>query len=130
MPTQTSQFRPGTIGTVADFLVDTDVFVDHLRGARRFEAKTHRVHYSVVTRAELFAGNTATDLISILLAPFREISVDRAVAERAGRLRRESGVRLPDALIAATAIEHKLSLFTRNRSDFEKIPGLRIRDIG
>jgi len=78
----------------------------------------------------LFAGNTATDLISILLAPFREISVGRAVAERAGRLRRESGVRLPDALIAATAIEHKLSLVTRNRSDFEKIPGLRIRDIG
>ena len=115
---------------MADFLVDTDVFVDHLRGARRFEAKTHRVHYSVVTRAELFAGNTATDLISILVAPFREISVGRAVAERAGRLRRESGVRLPDALIAATAIEHKLSLFTRNRSEFERIPGLRIRDIG
>jgi len=115
---------------VADFLVDTDVFVDHLRGARRFEAKSDRVHYSVVTRAELFAGNTATDLISVLLAPFRELSVGRAVAERAGRLRRESGARLPDALIAATAIEHKLSLFTRNRSDFEKIPGLRIRDIG
>ena len=106
------------------------MFVDHLRGARRFEAKNHRVHYSVVTRAELFAGNTATDLISVLLAPFRELSVGRAVAERAGRLRRESGIRLPDALIAATAIEHKLSLFTRNRSDFEKIPGLRIRDIG
>jgi hypothetical protein len=115
---------------VADFLVDTDVFVDHLRGARRFEAKSHRVHYSVVTRAELFAGNTATDLISVLLAPFREIEVGRDVAERAGRLRRETGVRLPDALIAATAIEHKLSLFTRNRSDFEKVAGLRLRDMG
>jgi predicted nucleic acid-binding protein len=115
---------------VADFLVDTDVFVDHLRGARRFEVKTHRVHYSVVTRAELFAGNTATDLINVLLAPFRELAIGRAVAERAGRIRRESGARLPDALIAATAIEHKLSLFTRNRSDFERIPGLRIREIG
>jgi predicted nucleic acid-binding protein len=115
---------------VADFLVDTDVFVDHLRGAQRFEAKSHRVHYSVVTRAELFAGNTATDLLSVLLAPFRELDVGRVVAERAGRLRRETGVRLPDALIAATAIEHKLSLFTRNRLDFEKVPGLRLRDIG
>jgi hypothetical protein len=83
-----------------------------------------------VTRAELFAGNTATELISLLLAPFRELDVERAVAERAGRLRRETGVRLPDALIAATAIEHKLSLFTRNRSDFDKVPGLRLRDIG
>jgi len=126
----TSQYRTETNGIVADFLVDTDVFVDHLRGARRFEAKSHRVHYSVVTRAELFAGNTATDLISVLLAPFREIEVGRDVVERAGRIRRETGVRLPDALIAATAIEHKLSLFTRNRSDFEKVAGLRLRDIG
>jgi predicted nucleic acid-binding protein len=52
------------------------------------------------------------------------------VAERAGRIRRETGIRLPDALIAATAIEHKLSLFTRNRADFERVAGLRIRDIG
>ncbi len=115
---------------MADFLVDTDVFVDHLRGARRLEARKHRLHYSVVTRAELFAGNTATEVVSILLAPFRELDVNRAIAERAGRLRRETGIRLPDALIAATAIEHKLSLFTRNRSDFERIRGLRIREIG
>ena len=114
---------------MADFLVDTDVFIDHLRGSREFDPKTHRIHYSVVTRAELFAGNTATEIVSTLLAPFREISVVRALAETAGRLRREAGIRLPDALIAATAIEHKLSLFTRNRGDFDNVPGLRIREI-
>jgi len=115
---------------VADFLIDTDVFVDHLRGARELEAKTHRVHYSVVTRAELFAGNTATEIVSVLLAPFREIDIGREIAERAGRLRRESGIRLPYALIAATAVEHKLTLLTRNRSDFDGVRGLRIREIG
>lgn len=126
----TSQYQAETNGTVAEFLVDTDIFVDHLRGARRFDSRSHRVHYSVVTRAELFAGNAATDLISILLAPCRELVVGRVVAERAGRLRRETGIRLPDALIAATAIEHKLSFFTRNRADFVKVPGMRVRDIG
>lgn len=115
---------------MADFLIDTDVFVDHLRGAKELEPKSHRVHYSVVTRAELFAGNTATEMVSLLLAPFREIEIGREIAERAGRLRRESGIRLPDALIAATAVEHKLNLFTRNRSDFEAVRGLRIREIG
>ena len=129
-PLLTSKSRPVTTGTVADFLVDTDVFVDHLRGARAFDPKSHRVNYSVVTRAELFAGNSATEIVSILLAPFREIDVRRDIAELAGRLRRESGIRLPDALIAATAIENKLSLFTRNRSDFAGIRGLRIREIG
>lgn len=115
---------------MADFLIDTDVFVDHLRGAKELEPKSHRVHYSVVTRAELFAGNTATEVVRLLLAPFREIDIDREIAERAGRLRRESGIRLPDALIAATAVEHKLSLYTRNRSDFDGVRGLRIRGIG
>lgn len=115
---------------MADFLVDTDVFVDHLRGAKELVPKSHRLHYSVVTRAELFAGNTATEIVRVLLAPFRELGIGREIAERAGRIRRESGIRLPDALIAATAAEHKLSLFTRNRSDFEDVRGLRIREIG
>jgi hypothetical protein len=89
----------------------------------------HRIHYSVITRAELFAGTTATNLLALLLAAFREVPVDRSVAERAGRIRWETGVRLPDALIAATALEHGLGLATRNRSDFERIRGVRIRTL-
>lgn len=114
---------------MVDILVDTDVFIDHLRGARQLTPGPHRLHYSVITRAELFAGNTASNLVSTLLAPFREIPVDRTVAERAGRIRRESGIRLPDALIAATAIEHRLGLATQNRSDFEPVRSLRLRDL-
>lgn len=116
-------------GPVADVLVDTDVFIDHLRGAVQMRAGKHRLHYSVITRAELFAGNTATGLVDELLMPFREVPIDRPVAERAGRIRRECGVRLPDALIAATALEHRLALATRNRQDFEKVRGLRLRSL-
>jgi predicted nucleic acid-binding protein len=118
-----------TSGIVADVLVDTDVFVDHLRGAAELKPRRHRVHYSVVTRAELFAGNSGTDLFAQLLAPFREVAVDRAIAERAGRVRRETGIRLPDALIAATALEHGLDLASRNARDFEHVRGLRLRSL-
>lgn len=112
---------------MADLLVDTDVFIDHLRGAAQLQPGTHRLHYSVITRAELFAGTTGTNLAARLLAPFREVPVDRSVAERAGRVRRESGLRLPDALIAATALEHHLGLATRNTDDFKTVRGLRVR---
>lgn len=115
---------------MADFLVDTEVFVDHLRGAKFFNPRSHRISYSVVTRAELVAGNSASEHVQILLSPFRELDVTRTVAERGGRIRRETGIRMPDALIAATAIEHRLSLYARNRSDFEMVRGLRIREIG
>jgi predicted nucleic acid-binding protein len=112
---------------VADVLVDTDIFVDHLRGAVELKAGSHRLHYSVVTRAELFAGSSATVALTTLLAPFREVVVDRAVAERAGRIKREAGIRMPDALIAATALERNLSLATRNRRHFASVRGLRFR---
>ena len=114
---------------MADVLVDTDVFIDHLRGATELKPGRHRLFYSVVSRAELVAGSTATNAVTQLLAPFRELSVDRAIVERAGRVRRESGVRLPDALIAATALEHRLAVATRNARDFEPIRGLRIQSL-
>jgi hypothetical protein len=113
---------------VADVLLDTDVFVDHLRGARRLPVGQDAVHYSVVTRAELFAGRgTEEDRVRLLLAPFRELPVDARVAERAGRLQRGSSIRMADALIAATALEHGCALVTRNASDFEGVEGLAVR---
>ncbi len=121
------QRRLARTGGVADVLVDTDVFIDHLRGAVELKAGRNRLDYSVVTRAELFAGNSATDLVSQMLAPFREVTVDRSIAERAGRVVREFQLRMPDALIAATALENRLTLMTRNRQDFDKVRGLRIR---
>ncbi len=114
---------------MADVLVDTDVFIDHLRGAKQIKPGRNRLHYSVITRAELFAGTSASDVITQLLEPFRELVVDRAVAERAGRIRQEARVRLPDALIAATAVEHGMSLATRNRRDFDAVRGLRLRSV-
>ena len=114
-------------GNVADLLIDTDVFIDHLRGAAELRPAKHRMHYSVITRAELFAGNTASNLATQLLAPFREVPVDRPIAERAGRVVREFGLRMPDALIAATALEHSLQLATRNAKDFERVRGLKLR---
>lgn len=112
---------------MADLLVDTDIFIDHLRGAVELRVRRHRLHYSVITRAELFAAAAGSDLAVRVLAPLREIPVDRAIAERAGRVRREHGLRMPDALIAATALERRLGLATRNTKHFEPVRGLRIR---
>lgn len=115
-------------GTVADLLVDTDIFVDHLRGSRRLNPASDRLFYSVITRCELYSGSEVEEnSVRTLLDPFEEVPVDRAIAERAGRIRRGTRLRTPDALIAATALEHRFMLMTRNSRDFESAPGLKLR---
>jgi predicted nucleic acid-binding protein len=111
---------------VAELLVDTDVCIDHLEGTKRLPRRG-RLAYSVITRAELLVGDPQHDpAIRRLLAGMDELVVERRVAERAAVLRRD-GLRMPDALIAATAIVHNLTLLTRNTADFRKAPGLRVR---
>jgi toxin FitB len=113
---------------MAGQLIDSDILIDHFRGARAFKPSHEGAGYSVVTRCELLAGQSAdARSIGIVLAAMREYAVDRAIAERAGRIRRRHGMRTPDALIAATAVEHDLTLVTRNTSDFVAVRGLKVR---
>ena len=116
---------------MADLLVDTDIFIDHLRGARPVRPGNDIIHYSVVTLCELFAGHGSQEpVVTRLLAPFQVHAVDRLIAMRAGRLLRRHSIGTADALIAATAIERDLSLITRNGRDFGSIRGLRVRQSG
>ncbi len=57
----------------------------------------------------------------------RVLSIDRAVADRWGRLLAEIGRPAPsiDSLLAATALHHGLRLATRNTADFA-YPGLGV----
>ncbi|MDQ3767274.1 MAG: type II toxin-antitoxin system VapC family toxin [Actinomycetota bacterium] len=112
---------------MAKVVLDTDVLIDHLGGKSSLSAVFSGSSYSVVSRAELYSWTQADEaIIDRLLEQFEEVPVNRVVAEEAGRIRRESGLRLPDALIAATALHAKRPLFTRNLRDFRKVKRLRL----
>lgn len=112
-----------------DLLVDTDVLIDHLRGYAELRAPPGAGHVSVITRAELFAGpeDQFAD-VRRLLATLTELELTPEVAERAGAIRRVTGVLLPDALIAATGLVNGLPVMTRNKRDFDQVDGLELLD--
>ncbi len=81
-----------------------------------------------MTRCELFAGrNTHEPSLQRTLELIDELPVDRVIAESAGRIRRTTQLDIPDALIAATALEHGLPVMTRNRRHFERVADLIVR---
>jgi predicted nucleic acid-binding protein len=85
---------------------------------------------SVITRAEVLAWpqHTAQSLQEAIagMASFEQLSVDSATADEAARIRRECNLKLPDALIAATACLRGLPVVTANARDFERVAQLRV----
>ena len=61
-----------------------------------------------------------------ILATIRIFPLNLAIADRAVALRQIRRMGLGDAIIAATALEHDLTLLTRNTRDFRQITNLRL----
>jgi hypothetical protein len=106
------------------YLIDSVVVIDHLNGVEAATAFLRAAGgsglLSVITRAEVLSGVAREDLslVKRLLDRFVTLEITTAVADRAARLRRRNGWKLPDALQAALAIEHRCLLATRNTRDF------------
>ncbi len=61
------------------------------------------------------------------LGSFNVIELDSAVADRAVKIRKNRRIRLPDAIVWATAQVHSLLLVSRNTKDFPADePGVRV----
>jgi|YNPNPStandDraft_1061719.scaffolds.fasta_scaffold19602_4 predicted nucleic acid-binding protein len=124
------------------YLLDSGLVIRHLRGQRRIVhflrglGKLGRLAVSAITRLEIRAGMAPDEEYPTqkLLSRFVTYDVDRDIADRAGdlvRLSRQRGntLSVPDAIIAATAMAHNLTLVTLNRAHFEGIPGLRLEPL-
>ena len=113
-------------------LFDTNILIDYLRGVPQARAECDRHAdraVSIVSWMEVMAGSTAAneaDARSFLLN-FSTLPLGAEVAERAFLLRRNNRIKLPDAIVQATAEAVGRLLVTRNTRDFPAgTPGVRI----
>lgn len=106
-----------------EYLLDTNVILGMLKSTPEILAMVgsaglmaQQCAFSAVTRMELlgYPGITADEdaLIRQRLAQLTYLAISSAVEDKAIELRRSRRVKLPDALIAATALCHGLELLT------------------
>jgi len=129
---------------VSGYLLDSDTCSHHFRGSpsvsRNCAEHAEELQISTVSLAELLTWtlrkNTPAkwhrQLLRFLDAAY-VLPVTADVAERGGQVRAamyDDGRLLPvaDALIAATALVHDLTIVTHNTKHFVGIPDLKIED--
>jgi predicted nucleic acid-binding protein len=119
------------------YLIDSDVMVDFTRGNSKaadcLDSLGSDCLLSAITALELIAGarnqREVTELDSLISA-YGQIPPNEDIARRAYALMktfaRSRGLHALDALIAATAIQHALTLVSRNRKHFQMISELKL----
>ena len=73
-----------------------------------------------------FSDESEKQAIENLLSVLFRLPIEEVVVQKVIALRQTRRMKLPDAIIAATALVHDCVLVTRNISDFSGLPGLAI----
>ena len=123
-------------------LLDTTVLIDTLRARQgRRALLVERIAAgdvlatAAINIAEVYAGMRPEEKVATeaLLSSLKVYPLDESIARRAGALksmyaRKGCTLALADAIVAATALEHGLTLMTDNRRDFPQ-PELKFYDL-
>jgi hypothetical protein len=105
-------------------LFDTNILIDYLNGvepARAEIARARERFISIVTWMEVLAGartDDEEDVVELFLRDFTVVDLTRRIAREAVGIRRARRVRLPDAIVWASARSQTAVLVTRNTRDF------------
>ena len=102
---------------------DTNIVIDALNGLEKADEEYQRyqqVCISLITWMEVMVGVKEDDSLTkdFLRTYFVVLPITQEIAEQAVSLRRKNRIKLPDALIQATAQKHNALLVTRNTRDF------------
>lgn len=125
--------------TTSSGLIDTDILIDFARGLPEAGIfldsvqQSGNIFISVISAMELLSGcrdskhlrETKRFLFQTKIVPISEDS-SRTAYELIQQFNLSHGLLIPDSLIAATAIENQLPLFTRNVKHFQMISELNV----
>lgn len=113
------------------YLIDTNTLLDYLAGSLPAEAHAfvegvinNDFNVSVINRIEVLGHESATQELTDFMNLSNTHQLIQDVEEQTIYLRKQKKIKLPDAIIAATALVHGFTILTRNTKDFQHIDGL------
>lgn len=105
------------------FPPDAEKFIDDL-------LKDEQPVISAITEIELLCWKTATEkdleVLHNFITDALVIELEQPIKLKTADIRKTHKIKLPDAIIAATALVYDLTLLSRNVSDFSNISGIKI----
>ena len=122
-----------------NYLLDTNFIINYFKGifkddARKFTDSVinDTTFISVITQIELLSWKSLNpkdeETIKEFISDSTVFPLEESIINRTILLRKANKIKLPDAVIEATAIEHNMHLLTHNLKDFTNIPGLIMVD--
>ncbi len=112
------------------YLLDTNIIIGVIKGNEQATSlvngiKLYSCAFSVITRMELlgFSGITEHEerIFKVLLSKMERLSLNKDIEDATIKLRRQRRIKLPDAIIAATAITYNLELLTLDKDLSSKL---------
>lgn len=118
------------------YLMDTNTVIDFFGNKLPVQAtmflESITPIISVITQIEVLGwyNSTPEDILALTdyLNEFNILSLDEATIFKTIEIRQNYRIKTPDAIVAATALVHGLTLISRNRSDFKNITGINLMD--
>lgn len=118
------------------YLIDTNSVIDYLgqklpvMGMGFLSGIVDTIpNISVITKIELLGFNAPDEHYQLLVDFINDATVldlTNSVVIKSIDIRKRQKTKLPDAIIAATAIAYDFTLITRNTDDFKNIPELKL----
>ena len=111
-------------------LLDTNIILGIIKGNPDAAIKLQGINlkacaYSSVTRMELLGFPDITSdeikIISLLLEQMSQLSIERAIEDKTIQLKQQHRIKLPDAIILATAMQHNIELLTLDKKLANKL---------
>jgi len=120
-----------------EYLLDTNILIYHFADAipKKEVSKIEEIfrtsfNISIITKMEFLGWEKHTEegfeKAREFISFANVISLSNEIGDLTIDVRRESKIKLPDAVIAATALNNNLILVTRNDKDFKDVKKLKV----